>query len=287
MATSANSPDTGHSPDTTSSPDTANVATTITHQPSQTSQPRTLTNELPLQGGFVTSVVRAGDTVRRAPPPGASFVHALLGLFERHGWDGAPRFLGTDELGREVLSFIDGYVAWQPDQPAEISSPACLAQVASLVRQFHDLTAGTPLAGGQEVVCHNDLSPKNTVYRDTCGGLHPVAFIDWDIAAPGARIHDVAHVCWQYIGLGPDIVDAAEAGRQMRLICSAYGLADRGQLIDTILWWQDRCWRGIAAKAAADEPAMIRLRDSGAVDSVRDTARWVAENRADLAAQLG
>jgi hypothetical protein len=244
-------------------------------------------DELPLQGGLVTSVVRAGDTVRRTVPPNASFVHALLGLFERHGWDGAPRFLGTDELGREVLSFIDGHVAWQPDQPAEVSSPASLAEVASLVRQFHDLTAGTPLAADQEVVCHNDLSPKNTVYRDTGAGLRPVAFIDWDIAAPGARIHDVAFVCWQYIDLGPGIVDAAEAGRQMRLICSEYGLADRGQLIDTILWWQDRCWRGIAAQAAAGEPAMIRLRDGGIVDLVRNAGRWVAENRTELAAQLG
>jgi len=31
----------------------------------------------------------------------------------------------------------------------------------------------------------------------------PVAFIDWDLAVPGRRIHDVAHVCWQYLGLGP------------------------------------------------------------------------------------
>jgi aminoglycoside phosphotransferase (APT) family kinase protein len=137
------------------------------------------------------------------------------------------------------------------------------------------------------VVCHNDLSPKNTVYRDSGSGLRPVAFIDWDIAAPGARIHDVAFVCWQYIGLGPSLADVAVAGQRMQLICSAYGLPDRSQLIDTILWWQDRCWRGIEAKAAAGEPAMIRLRDSGVVDLVRDAADWVTENRAELGAQLG
>lgn len=38
--------------------------------------------------------------------------------------------------------------------------------------------------GLPEVVCHNDLSPKNTVYRDTGGQLLPAAFIDWDIAGP-------------------------------------------------------------------------------------------------------
>jgi hypothetical protein len=111
-------------------------------------------------------------------------------------------------------------------------------------------------------------------------------FIDWDIAAPGARIHDVAHVCWQYVGLGPGIADAAAAGQRMRLICDAYGLRDTGRLVDTVLWWQDRCWRGILAKAEGGDPAMIGLRDSGAADSVRREFDWVARHRDELAAPL-
>lgn len=106
------------------------------------------------------------------------------------------------------------------------------------MREFHDLTAGTPLAAGAEVVCHNDLSPKNTVYRDTGAGLSPVTFIDWDIAAPGERVHDIAHVCWQYLDLGPSVADPAAASRRMRLICDAYGLADRGILLETILCYR-------------------------------------------------
>jgi aminoglycoside phosphotransferase (APT) family kinase protein len=243
--------------------------------------------EQALPGGFVTEVVRVGDTVRRTPPPDPSFVHELLGLFERRGWPGAPRFLGHDEQGRDVLTFVPGHVAWAPEQPAAVTSPASLARVAELVREFHDLTAGTPLAAGQEVVCHNDLSPRNTVYRDAGGGLAPVAFIDWDIAAPGARIHDVAFVCWQYLNLGPGITDVAAAGRGLRLICDAYGLDDRARLIDTIWWWQDRCWRGIEAGAAAGDPAMARLRNRGAAGSVRAAAGWVARHRAGLAAALG
>ena len=243
-------------------------------------------DEEPLPGGAVTAVTRAGNTVRRAPPQDPAFVRALLRLFERRGWDGAPRFLGTDEQGREVLSFLDGHVAWQPVQPPSVTEPASLARAAELVREFHDLTAGTPLAAGCEVVCHNDLAPQNTVYRDAGAGLRPVAFIDWDIAGPGARIHDLAHVCWQYVGLGPGIADATAAGQRMRLICDAYGMADRDRLVDTVLWWQDRCWRGILAKAEAGEPAMIGLRDSGAADSVRREFGWVARHRAELAAPL-
>jgi hypothetical protein len=235
--------------------------------------------EQPLPGGFVTTVVRAGNTVRRAPPEDPEFVRAVLELFERRGWAGAPRFLGTDERGREVLSFIHGHVAWEPVQPPSITSDASLARLAGLVREFHDLTAGTPLAAGEEVVCHNDLSPKNTVYRDSGTGLTPVAFIDWDIAAPGERIHDIAHVCWQYLDLGPCVAEPADAGRRMRLICDAYRLSDRSGLLEAILWWQDRCWRGIEAEASAGVESALRLRGLGVVEAIQDQYRWTAEQR--------
>ncbi|WP_424536270.1 phosphotransferase [Sphaerisporangium viridialbum] len=225
--------------------------------------------------------------MRRRTVGRPGFVHELLGDLERAGWGGAPRFLGVDERGREILSFVDGHAAWEPVQPAEVGSDESLGRVAGLVREFHDLTAGTPLAGEEEVVCHNDLSPSNTVYRDLGSGLRPVAFIDWDLAAPGRRIHDVAHVCWQYLDLGPGVGDVREAARRIRLISDAYGLDGREDLLESILWWQDRCRRGIEAAAAAGEPAMIRLRDDGTVRSLRAAYDWVAKHRAELASELG
>ncbi|MFD4644220.1 phosphotransferase [Lentzea sp. NPDC058436] len=226
-------------------------------------------NEQPLPGGFVNEVVRVGDTVRRRTSERSDFVHRLLLHLERHGWPGAPRFLGIDGQGREVLTFLEGHV------PAR--STGDLAELARLVRRFHDLTAGTALAGDQEVVCHNDLAPRNTVYRD---GV-PVAVLDWDLAAPGARIHDVAHMCWQYLDLGPAVDDLAATGEQLRVLCDAYGLDDRSQVVEMILWWQDRCAEGIE-----NDPALARLRESGAVRSVRNAQTWVAENRTGLEAAL-
>jgi len=248
--------------------------------------PDETTPEQSLAGGYVSAVVRVGATVRRNPGPGPAFVHRLLDLLEQAGFDGAPRYLGTDEQGREILSFIDGHVPWQAAQQLSARTDASLAEAAVLLRRCHDLTAGTTLAGQSEVVCHNDLSPKNTVYRHQDNELRPVAFIDWDLAAPGNRIHDVAHLCWQYPGLGPGVTNVAEAARQVRLICDAYRLADRRPLIDTILWWQDRCWRGIEAGAAAGNTAMSRLTAAGAPEAVRQASAWVAANRAALAAAL-
>jgi hypothetical protein len=235
-----------------------------------------------LPGGFVNAVVRVGHTVRRPAPTAAAFVHDLLRHLDQHGWSGSPRYLGVDDQGRDVLTFIDGHVAWESAEPAQVGSDESLAAVARLVRQFHDLTAGSNLAGGQEVVCHNDLSPKNTVYREVGAGLRPVAFIDWDIAAPGARVHDVAHVCWQYVGLGPEVVDVADAARRVRLIADVYELPDRAGLVETILWWQDRCWRGIEAAADAGEPAMRRLRELGLAGEVRAAYGWTVRHRAVL-----
>jgi aminoglycoside phosphotransferase (APT) family kinase protein len=108
------------------------------------------------------------------------------------------------------------------------------------------------------VVCHNDLSPKNTVYRDGGAGLRPTTFIDWDIAAPGKRIHDVAHVCWQYVGLGPGLSDADTAGRRIGVICDAYGLADRDGLLEAILWWGGRGGRGGEDAAARERRGAVR-----------------------------
>lgn len=41
--------------------------------------------ETPLPGGFVNTVVRVGDTVRRIPSEGAGFVHQVLEFFAQRG----------------------------------------------------------------------------------------------------------------------------------------------------------------------------------------------------------
>lgn len=235
-----------------------------------------------LGGGAVNEVVRVGDTVRRSPSERSGFVRELLALFEDAGWRGAPQFLGADAFGRETFGYIAGRAAVTAPERAAARTDESLTEVARLVRAFHDLTHGTALAGDRDVVCHHDLAPKNTVYA----AGWPVAFIDWDLAAPGERIHDLAHVCWQYLDLGPGVTDVRAAARRIRLICDAYGLDEREGLLDTVLWWQDRCWRGIEAGALRGERAMTGLREQGAVDEVRAAERWVAGHRHELGAFL-
>ena len=197
-------------------------------------------DEYPLRGGSVNTVVRAGDTVRRRP--GGRFVHELLGFFERSGWGGAPRFLGLDEQGREILSFVEGYVPWQ-----EPGMPGVTAET-SLVRWPNSPASST-------------TSPQARRW-------------------PGTP-RSCATTTWQYLGLGPGALVGPTA-RGIRLICDAYRLDERNEIVGVIMWWQDRCWRGIQAGAVAGDPAMVRLRNDGAVLEVQAAFRWVAIHRAEL-----
>ncbi|GAA4527045.1 hypothetical protein [Nonomuraea ferruginea] len=75
----------------------------------------TLLHEIPLQGGDVTDgVVRVGDTVRRPARSSTPAVHALLRHLEAAGFRGAPRVLGFDALGREVLTYLPGATGVSP-----------------------------------------------------------------------------------------------------------------------------------------------------------------------------
>jgi hypothetical protein len=86
-------------------------------------------------------------------------VRALLGRFDQLGLELAPRYLGVDGEGREILSYLEGEV---PEELDAGFSDATIAEAARLIRRFHDATAGSLLAESDEVVCHGDLSPPAT-----------------------------------------------------------------------------------------------------------------------------
>jgi len=153
--------------------------------------------EVQLTGGRQRKgIVRVGDTVRRPMHRKSEFIHALLQHFEAVGFDGAPRLLGIDDQGREILTYIEGQVFVDPEDvgdPVRILDDAQLVSAAVLIRRFHDATAGTSLAADAEVVCHSDLGQHNIIFV----GDDARAIIDWDEdVAPGVRILDFAHAVW-------------------------------------------------------------------------------------------
>ena len=185
--------------------------------------------EQALDGGCETSgIVRVGDTVRRPLHARSEYVHALLRHLETAGFDGAPRLLGIDEQGREVLTYLPGEAL--PRSPFGLSDPRSRS-AARLVRRFHDATAGTSLAGGEEIVCHGDLGPHNIVFA----GEVAVGIIDWDAdVAPGRRLVDFADAVWSCADVCVEEVAVAEQARKVRLTCDAYGWDDPAAVIDEI-----------------------------------------------------
>ncbi|MQY10056.1 hypothetical protein SRB5_01600 [Streptomyces sp. RB5] len=241
--------------------------------------------EQELHGGHINAPVLVDGTVRRTPTPRSPYIRRLLDHYAAHRWPGAPRHLGTDARGRETLTFIRGLVPWEYDE--RVAADDSLTALTRLVRTAHDLTAGHELAGSGEVVCHNDLTYRNTVYHDRSGQLLPTALIDWDLAAPGRRIHDIAHLCWQFLHLGPTC-DPHWAAHRIRHVADAYGLPreDRADLVPTVLWWQNRSREGIEQGAASGNPALTDLCRRGVPQHIRAAQEWTTTHSEELSALL-
>lgn len=203
-------------------------------------------NETELSGGNTSSVVRVGETVHRAAGSWSVGVHALLLYLEKQSFHDAPKFLGMDEQGREILTFIEGEVGNYP-LAHYMWSDEVLVEVAHLIQHYHDATVGFAAPqtarwqieyqdrSQHEVLCHNDLAPYNTVYGDG----KPYALIDFDNAGPGPRAWDLAHATYRFVPLAhlndPGMVRAGVTniqtqGRRLQLFCDSYGISARAVL---------------------------------------------------------
>src|SRR5689334_18079486 len=128
-------------------------------------------------------VWRSERGVHRTAGAWTPTVRAYLRHLEAEGFDGAPRALGGDDEGREVLTYIDGEVladpSWRPGLagpwPEYARSDDALVGAARLLRRLHEAAASFrpapkavwkqyagPLLDG-EIVCHGDVGPHNTV----------------------------------------------------------------------------------------------------------------------------
>jgi hypothetical protein len=174
--------------------------------------------EVALKGGMSTrGVVRVGDTVRRPVKEESAFGHDVLRHLERRGFDRVTRFLGIDEKGRAMLTYISGTV---PQQVGGFQREQWLA-AARLLRLFHDATVDCELKGESEVVCHGDPGPGNYVLRD---GM-PFALIDLDGAHPGRREEDVGYAAWMWLHIGNHKVAPEEQGSTLVDFVAAYDAA--------------------------------------------------------------
>lgn len=201
--------------------------------------------------------------VRRPPYDNGPFVERVLRWLEAQGFDGTPRFVGVDDDGHELVTFIPGDV---PDAEAELSD-AQIASLGRLLRRTHDALAGAELADGAELVRHGDAGPHNVVFR----GDEAVALIDWEEAAPGDRISDVADVAWCLLDGRWEHGSPDAVAHRIGVFCRGYG-------------WE-HVPAVIAAVVTQVEAARAEHLDLGAAQSVAHfdrLLRWLAEHRERL-----
>jgi hypothetical protein len=256
--------------------------------------------EVVLSGGLTNArrVTRVGNTVRRPRRPTSPATWALLEHLERVGFEGAPRFLGVDDRGREVLSFLPGEAAIEPYGDWAFTDEA-LVSVAELLRRFHDAAASfdparhawpdfVPPAFVDGLVCHNDPNLDNVIFSN---GL-AVGLIDFDLAGPGCAAWDVACAVRLWAPLRDERDAPAELrGRsldRLRLFVDAYGLPqrDRSRVADAAIRTHERCYRVVREAVSQGHEPFGRMWREGGRERAERTRRWIASHRGQMAARL-
>lgn len=181
-----------------------------------------VSDEIQLSGGAMTEgVVRVGNTVRRPPRETSQLMRDVLVHLERAGFEAAPRWLGLDEQGRDVLSWIEGdtfvergqmhpYIGDPPERVTFTNSQ--IEAAMGLLRRYHDTF-------GDDVICHGDFGPWNIVWQKGS----PLAVIDFDNVYPGDPGDDVAYALRMFIGYGFARAAPAELVQRTQTALRAYG----------------------------------------------------------------
>lgn len=252
--------------------------------------------EVRLEGGVSNRglVVRIGNTVCRPQSAASPAVHAVLRHLEDVGFDGAPRFLGVDEQGREVLSYVEGEAATAPHPPWALTDTA-LVSVADLLRRYHEAVRTfepapfiwptiVPPAYRGRLVSHNDPNLDNIVFRDG----EAVALIDFDLASPGSVLWDVALAARLWVPLRDpfDITDdrAGKTRERLRLLADAYGLSKpkRKRLASIASETHGWCYDIVRAGAEHGQPGYVHYWTPDAQTRDQRGRRWLAANAATL-----
>lgn len=255
-----------------------------------------------LHGGVANAgaVVRVGEHVLRPSNPHTPSIHRFLTRLRDAGFDGASVPVGVDGDGRERLLFVPGDVP-VPPYPSWAQADDALASVAALLRRYHDDAAALGVDGtwsdemadpaGGAVVCHNDVCLENVVFRDGVA----VALLDFDFAAPGRPVYDLAQFARMCIPVDDD-VNAAPLGwvpsdrpARLRIVADAYGLdADgRAALLDVLGETIARGGEFVRRRVEAGDPNFIKMwHDLGGAERFDRRRRWWAEARASFADAL-
>lgn len=253
-----------------------------------------MSDEEVLSGGSVSHVVRVGNTVRRPAGPWTSSVHALLRHLESVNYAFAPRVLGVDEVGREVLTFLSGTPMMRP-WPEGLRELDVLDQVGQALRLLADSVASfvpphdahwqAPTPGRTGSVRHGDVGPWNTIFDDA----RLAGFIDWDFAEPAPRLWDLAQAAWYFVPLRPEALgwraagfaEAPDLAVRLARLCDAFGERAEVVLDELMDVQQLELQRTQSLGGRGLQPWKLFL-DRGDIDELQQEIDWLRDHRGRL-----
>jgi aminoglycoside phosphotransferase (APT) family kinase protein len=185
--------------------------------------------------------------------------------------------------------FIDGEVPLPP-YPAWAQSDAALGSVTRLLHRFHAASRGFGFeglawsdeladSGGGPIVCHNDVCLENVVFRDGVA----VGLIDFDFAAPGRPVFDLAQFARMCVPIDDDLSaarlgwEAPDRPARLRLVADAYGLdgQQRGELLEILAGSMDHGGEFVRRRVEAGDPNFIRMwKEMGGRERYDRRLRW-------------
>ena len=257
--------------------------------------------EVQLPGGNAGGAVLVDGTVRRPAGAWTPAVQDLLAYLAARGFDGAPRPLGYDDHGREIVSYLVGdTVGDRRPWPDWTHSDHALRDAGIWLRRYHDVVrdyrppadavwrlASRPWRAG-DVIAHNDAAPYNAIWSNNEGG-GLVGFIDWDFAAPQTAVWDLAYLVFSWVPLHARHVVANEGfthfvsrPRRLRSLLDAYNWA--GTMAEVLDAVSARVSAHISdvRELAKRDPLFQRLMSTGVVDDLTRALSELASDRAEL-----
>ena len=186
-------------------------------------------------------------------------MHRVLRRVRAAGLDAVPQVLGTDDRGREILTYLSGRIV---DVDEELMTDGQLVAAVAWIRRLHDALDGA-LDGDEAagpwrwfdvpdatVLGHNDIAPYNLCFE----GDALVGVFDWDLAGPTTPAIELAQLAWSGVPLYRER-PAAEVARRLELLASTYGGPSPREVLDAVVRVKRIGIAGIRGWIANGDPA--------------------------------
>ncbi|MBR0602169.1 phosphotransferase, partial [Bacillus safensis] len=173
-------------------------------------------------------------------------------------------------------------------------------ELARMLRLYHDAVCDFPISddwermdntpNNIEVVCHNDFAMYNIIFKDK----KPVGIIDFDVAAPGPRLWDIAYTLYTCVPLSrffrtetgevvkySSLDHADYIKHRVKLFFESYGEEIAEDYLDMVLLRLKGLCQYMKRKASEGDIAFQDMIHEGHLEHYQKDIQFIHEHRKD------